>query len=324
MYGYRYGLSYGVGGNIQLGVSISAPSSSIYWGDSVTFTATTNVPSPSYQWKLNGSNVGTDSATYINATLEYDDIVTCVVNGTYTSNAITMIVGALNAYLFDGSTKYAEFGDILDSTLAGTNPTWTISCTILRTSITGVAQTFLSKWTGGGSTQRGIIIQFDASDKIRLVLSSNGTATTRDIYTNDTFTSLIDYYTVDVVKNGSTITIYVNGVAVAVTVNINTSDNVFNSTTQLRLARHQTTAGAGTSYFAGYMNQVHIWSTALSGANILDKYNSGAPKNPDSYGTLIGSWISDTDSWDGSNWTVYDRKSSNDGVTVNVLETDRY
>ncbi len=34
--------------------------------------------SPSYQWKLNGANVGTNSSTYFNANLFNEDIITCV------------------------------------------------------------------------------------------------------------------------------------------------------------------------------------------------------------------------------------------------------
>lgn len=304
--------------------SITATASSIYWGTSVTFTATvTGDASPSYQWKLNGANVGTDSNTYANSNLAHGDVIKCVVNGSVNSNEITMIVGALNAYRLDGSTKYLEFGDILDANMTGTNPTWTISVTFLREQV-NVSETIVSKWTGGTGNQRSYRIYIDSSNKIRVTLSSNLTAITKDLQTNNSFTSLVDYYTVDVVKSGATYKIYVNGVDEPFTVVTNTNNDVANSTAQLRLGRNQTTAGAGENYFKGYINQFHLWSTALSGANVLDKYNNGAPKNPNSYGTLIGSWISDTDTWGGSAWTVYDRKASNNGASVNVLQTDRY
>jgi len=73
-------------------------------GQSVTFTATpTNGgTTPSYQWRLNGGNVGTNSSTYTNASLTNGDIVTCIITSnapcaspaTATSNAITMSVTA--------------------------------------------------------------------------------------------------------------------------------------------------------------------------------------------------------------------------------------
>jgi PKD repeat protein len=82
-------------------VSISATASTICAGTSVTFTASpTNGGTPSYQWKLNGGNVGSNSNTYTNTTLANGDIVTCVMTSTAacaspttaTSNAVTMTV----------------------------------------------------------------------------------------------------------------------------------------------------------------------------------------------------------------------------------------
>jgi hypothetical protein len=69
-------------------------------GSSVTFTATpTNGGlSPAYQWKVNGSNVGTNSATYTSTTIANNNAITCVLTSnascvsttTATSNSITM------------------------------------------------------------------------------------------------------------------------------------------------------------------------------------------------------------------------------------------
>lgn len=86
-------------------ITISAsPSNNICAGTSVTFTATiTNGgPTPAYQWKLNGSNVGTNSPTYVNASLNNGDVVMCVltssascVPGPVNSNSITMTVNPI-------------------------------------------------------------------------------------------------------------------------------------------------------------------------------------------------------------------------------------
>jgi hypothetical protein len=84
-------------------VGISANTgNTICTGTSVIFTAvpTYGGTNPSYQWKLNGVNVGTNSATYNNALLNNGDIISCVLTSnsscaspiTATSNSISMIV----------------------------------------------------------------------------------------------------------------------------------------------------------------------------------------------------------------------------------------
>ncbi len=97
-------ITMGVNPSVAPAVSIALtagtnPSAS---GASVTFTATpTNGgTAPSYQWKVNGTNVGTNSATYTTTTLTNGAVVTCVmtsnatcaVPASATSNAITMSI----------------------------------------------------------------------------------------------------------------------------------------------------------------------------------------------------------------------------------------
>ena len=82
-------------------VSVSG-TSSICTGNSTTFTATptTGGVNPSYQWKKNGTNVGTNSTTYTNAALANGDVITCVMTSnatcasptTATSNSTTMVI----------------------------------------------------------------------------------------------------------------------------------------------------------------------------------------------------------------------------------------
>ncbi|WP_164490042.1 T9SS type A sorting domain-containing protein [Runella sp. SP2] len=88
-------------------VNIGAnPSGSITAGTSVTFTATpaNGGTTPSYQWKKNGNDVGTNSATYTDAALVNGDKITCVMtsgetctaSATATSNEIEMSVTIAN------------------------------------------------------------------------------------------------------------------------------------------------------------------------------------------------------------------------------------
>ena len=92
--------------NPSVSIAVS-PSTTVCAGTSVTFTATpTNGgASPSYQWQVNGSNVGTNSATYTSTTLANNAAVrvvmtsnaTCATVSPATSTPITMTVNATPA-----------------------------------------------------------------------------------------------------------------------------------------------------------------------------------------------------------------------------------
>ena len=88
-------------------VSITAnPAGQICSGTNVTFTATPTNPgtTPTYQWKKNGTNVGTNITTYSNNGLSTGNQITCVMTSNAacatgnpaTSNIITMTVNVLN------------------------------------------------------------------------------------------------------------------------------------------------------------------------------------------------------------------------------------
>lgn len=89
---------------LAVSVSIVANNNPICAGSSVTFIATpvNGGTTPSYQWKVNGVNAGTNNSSYTYVPLN-GDIVTCVLtssltcttNNPATSNVITMTVNAL-------------------------------------------------------------------------------------------------------------------------------------------------------------------------------------------------------------------------------------
>src|SRR5205823_651162 len=99
-------------------VSIAAaPGNTICTGTNVTFTATpTNGGTPSYQWKVNGVNAGTNSNTFQSSTLANGDVVTVVITSSLacaspiiaTSNSITVAVNPnVSAGMVTGSTPLA-------------------------------------------------------------------------------------------------------------------------------------------------------------------------------------------------------------------------
>ncbi len=100
-------VSLTVSPNLVASVTISAnPSGAICAGTSVTFTATpTNGgTTPTYQWKLNGGNVGSGTSSYTTSALTNGNTVSvvmssnatpCLTGSPATSNTITMVVNNL-------------------------------------------------------------------------------------------------------------------------------------------------------------------------------------------------------------------------------------
>jgi hypothetical protein len=123
----------------SVSIAVTAGTNPSCAGSSITFTATpTNGgASPSYQWQLNGNNVGSNQNTYSNAGITNGQVVTCIVTSNapcasptvVTSNAITVLV----------NTTFAPAVSI--NLTGGSNPT-----------CAGSSLTFTATPTNGGTT----------------------------------------------------------------------------------------------------------------------------------------------------------------------------
>jgi PKD repeat protein len=121
-------------------ISSNDSDNTICSGSSVTFTATpTNGgTSPTYQWKINGVNVGTNSATFTTASLTNGQSVTCsmtsnlsgVTPGAVNSNAISMTVNTTptaptmnsNSPICSGSALNLTSNSVSGATYSWTGP----------------------------------------------------------------------------------------------------------------------------------------------------------------------------------------------------------
>jgi PKD-like domain/Secretion system C-terminal sorting domain/Ser-Thr-rich glycosyl-phosphatidyl-inositol-anchored membrane family len=177
-------------------VTIASSAVSICYGTNVSFTATpTNGgTTPSYQWRLNGSPVGTNANTYTNATLNSGDVVSCVMTSsalcntapTATSNNITMIINAVPTapLSITGNTNICANSSnnySIISVIGATSYTWTLpsgwsgsstSTSISTTSnTTGGYITVTANNACGSSTTQGVSVN------VNLVPSQPGAIT---------------------------------------------------------------------------------------------------------------------------------------------------
>ena len=129
-------------------VNITAsPAGTICAGTTVTYSATpqNGGATPAYQWKLNGNNVGSNSATYSNSSLAHGDVISvvltssasCTTTGTATSNSITTTLG--NAIL-----PVVMVSDIVNDNCSGKKR--------ITVNVTGGTAPY-SYWLSGGMPQ---------------------------------------------------------------------------------------------------------------------------------------------------------------------------
>ncbi|MDF2453193.1 MAG: hypothetical protein K0S26_2697 [Bacteroidota bacterium] len=123
----------------SVAISQTGGSNPLCTGSSATFTATpTNGgTTPSYQWKVNGSNVGTNSSTYTDAGLTNGQTVRCVM----TSNAACPSTPTASSSVVTMTVNSTVAPGITIAQISGTNP----MCT-------GASSTFTATISNGGTT----------------------------------------------------------------------------------------------------------------------------------------------------------------------------
>ncbi len=187
-----------VNASVTPSVSVVASQTSICVGASVTFTATpTNGgAAPSYQWKVNGGNAGTNSPTFTSTTLTNGDVVTvvmtsnatCITSPTATSAPVTMTVNASVTPVV--TIAASPSGDIC----TGTSVTFTATPTN-----GGAAPTYLWQVNGitvpGQTTATFTTATLANNDQVRVTMTSNAACTTSPTATSTPITMTVNSVT---------------------------------------------------------------------------------------------------------------------------------
>jgi len=176
-------------------ISLSTGTNPECSGASATFTATpTNGgTTPSYQWKIGATNVGTNSSTFTTTTLANGNVVTCVMtsNATcaspnpVTSNSITMTVNSILT------------PSVLITLTSGTNPECSGASATFTATPTNGGSTPLYQWKIGVTNVGANSPTFTSStllngDGITCVMTSNATCASPNPVTSNSITMTVN------------------------------------------------------------------------------------------------------------------------------------
>ncbi len=171
-----------------------SPNDTICVGTSVTFTATpTNGgTSPAYQWRVNGSNVGSNSTTYTTSALADDDVVdviltsseVCVTKSMDTSNAITMEV---KPYITPDVTITVSPNDTVCD---GTNVTFTATPT--NGGATPAYQWQINGTNAGTNSSTYSSSALVNNDAVRVILTSSEMCLTQTMDTSNVINMTVE------------------------------------------------------------------------------------------------------------------------------------
>lgn len=205
---------------------------------------------------------------------------------------------------FDGTNDYVSTG--LD---VGGASALTVSAWVKHDSVANAA--IVSQYVGSGNRAFRLSMYPTTASWAGLRLDAYNSSNT-NFGTNYLLNPVISagvWYHAAFVFTGSAITVYYNGNASPTVSMTGVLDSV---TRNVDIG----SSGGASDFMNGKIDEVGIWTSALSASDITDIYNSGAPTDISSYSPVLYYRMGDNDG--GTGTTITDQGSGgNDGTLVN-------
>ena len=223
------------------------------------------------------------------------------------------------SYYFNGTSGLINLSNAFSPNIEGTNKVFSMRFVIKRMADLG-NDWFFSNWNGGTSN-RSMVIRFNSSDnKIDILFSSAGTATSGNwkstaAITANTWLDLV------IVYNQGVVTVYKDGVIFA---GVSTT-----IPTTIHPAVSTDAELGGNSYSGGgifsntYINQFALTTDVITSQEATDLNNSGSPRITSDVVGVENEYIFKNDTWNGSVWSVLDSTTNIDAVSVGMIAADR-
>jgi hypothetical protein len=224
------------------------------------------------------------------------------------------------SFLFDGVDEYFNADTLVAN--VSTDTVGTINVLVKTENVTPSA-TFHFFSFSDTNQATFIVLNQQTNGKIRLNCTINNVFQFRI----DT-TSAIDltsWTLISAVQNGTQPVIYVNGVAVAQT-NVTATDLTrwVADCTGVDNCRIGALFYTAIAYGKGYISQCSYLNTDISSAQVLDLYNNGKPKNPQTvFGANCKLFFNPDNSGSTAQFAVIDRINSITSTSVNMENADK-
>ena len=246
-----------------------------------------------------------------------------------TSFGVTNKVAPQNcSFDLSGTDEYLDFGNILNSTIAGTGHTFSVQRTFKRKSLTGSNIAVFSKWNGLGNN-RSLQIRIQSNDVIRVQTSRNGDASVDFNDSVEMLTNITDFVMLTVtfdysVGDWSGIKIYLDDTLLTLanpTKAFLGAARVYSGTAEVLVGANKNGSGVAQQFADIVENETLVYSDVLTPTEISDRWNNGNITSPVSDSLVFQSDYTNS-VWNGSEYDIPESVSSNDGVSVNVLENE--